>query len=329
MNPVPSDIEHRGTGRWLGLVAAVVSSVALLAAPQNPPTPQPGSPPPQPAAPESPAPAQAAPEAFTLVGAGDIANCGIAGGSGAVATARLLDSIPGTVFTMGDHAYERGTAEEFRDCYGPRWGRFKDRTRPTPGNHDYLTNNGQAYYDYFGDAAGPKGKGYYSYDLGTWHIISLNSTVDASGRSDQMKWLKEDLAAHHTACMLAYWHIPVFSSGPHGQDLREAARMLDAWRVLYQYGVDVVVNGHDHDYERFALQDSDGKPDPKGIREFIVGTGGGGLYEFKRPKPNSEVRNNRSYGVIKFTLRATDYSWDYIPGAGEQFHDSGTAACTP
>jgi 3',5'-cyclic AMP phosphodiesterase CpdA len=231
--------------------------------------------------------------------------------------------------TLGDHAYERGTAEEFRDCYGPRWGRFKDRTRPSPGNHDYLTNNGQAYYDFFGDAAGPKGKGYYSYELGTWHIIALNSTVDASGRSDQMKWLKDDLAAHHTACMLAYWHIPVFSSGPHGQDLREAARMLDVWHVLYQYGVDVVVNGHDHDYERFALQDFDGKPDPKGIREFVVGTGGGGLYEFKRPKPNSEVRNNRSYGVIKFTLRATDYSWDYVPGAGEQFHDSGTAACTP
>jgi hypothetical protein len=307
----------------------VSSSVVLFAAPQAPPA----APPPSAQSPPSPAPA-AAPaatpsDAITLVGAGDIANCGVAGGSGAVATARLLDQIPGTIFTVGDHAYDRGTAEEFRDCYGPRWGRFKDRTRPSPGNHDYLTNGGQPYFDYFGEAAGQNRKGYYSYDLGTWHIISLNSTIDASGRSEQMKWLKDDLAAHHTACMLAYWHIPVFSSGPHGQDLREAAHMLDAWHELYQHGVDVVVNGHDHDYERFALQNADGKPDPKGIREFIVGTGGGGLYEFKRPKPNSEIRNNRSYGVIKFTLRASDYSWDYIPGAGEQFHDSGTAACTP
>jgi 3',5'-cyclic AMP phosphodiesterase CpdA len=325
----PSEIEHRGTGRWLGLVAAVTTSVALLAAPQNPPA----APPPATESPQSPAPATppaaTPPDAVTLVGAGDIANCTIAGGSGAVATGRLLDQIPGTIFTLGDHAYLSGTAEEFRDCYGPRWGRFKDRTRPSPGNHDYLTNNGQAYFEFFGDAAGPKGRGYYSYDLGAWHIISLNSTVDASGRSEQMKWLKEDLAAHHTACMLAYWHIPVFSSGPHGQDLREAAHMLDVWHALYDNGVDVVVNGHDHDYERFAPQDPDGKPTPKGIREFIVGTGGGGLYEFKRPKPNSEIRNNRSYGVIKFTLRASDYSWDYVPGAGEQFHDSGTAACTP
>jgi 3',5'-cyclic AMP phosphodiesterase CpdA len=266
----------------------------------------------------------------TFVGAGDIANCNIAGGMGAIATSRLLDHIEGTIFTLGDHAYDRGTAAEFRDCYGPRWGRFKDRTRPAPGNHDYLTDNAKPYFEFFGDAAGPDRRGYYSYDLGGWHIMSLNSSVDASGRSDQMKWLKEDLAAHHTTCMLAYWHIPVFSSGPHGQDLREAAHMLDVWRVLYQYGVDVVLNGHDHDYERFAPQDPEGKPDPqKGIREFVVGTGGGGLYEFKGPRPNSEVRNNRSYGVIKFTLRATDYTWDYVPGAGEQFHDSGTAACVP
>jgi acid phosphatase type 7 len=247
-----------------------------------------------------------------------------------MATARLLDDIPGPIFTVGDHAYDRGTPEQFRDCYAPRWGRFKDRTHPSPGNHEYLTNNGKGYYDYFGDAAGPDRRGYYSYDLGAWHIISLNSTVDASGRSDQMKWLKDDLAAHHTRCMMAYWHIPVFSSGPHGQDLRESARMQDVWRVLYDYGVDVVVNGHDHDYERFAPQDPKGKADPeKGIREFVVGTGGGGLYEFKQIKPNSEVRNNRSYGVIKFTLRAADYSWEFVPGAGEQFHDSGTAACTP
>ena len=140
---MPSETEHRGTGRWLGLVAAVTTSVALLAAPQNPPaTPPPPVESPQPPAPPTP-PAVTPPDAITLVGAGDIANCNIAGGLGAVATARLLDQIPGTIFTVGDHAYERGTAEEFRDCYEPRWGRFKDRTRPSPGNHDYLTGNGR------------------------------------------------------------------------------------------------------------------------------------------------------------------------------------------
>ena len=304
-------------GRWLGLLAAVTASVALLAAPQNPPA----TPPPPTESPQSPAPATppavTPPEAVTLVGAGDIANCTIAGGSGAVATGRLLDQIPGTIFTLGDHAYLSGTAEEFRDCYGPRWGRFKDRTRPSPGNHDYLTNNAQAYYDFFGDAAGPKGKGYYSYDLGTWHIISLNSTIDASGRSEQMKWLKDDLAAHHTACMLAYWHIPVFSSGPHGQDLREAAHMLDVWHALYDSGVDVVVNGHDHLYERYFPQDPNAIRGPAGITEYIVGTGGAPLYDFGPTAANS-ANKFKTYGVLYFTLR--DVGWDSV------FVEAGTEA---
>ena len=327
MNPVPSESEHRGTGRWLGLVAAVATSVALFAAPQNPPAaPTPPAEPSQSPAPV-PSPAAAPPEAITLVGAGDIANCLIAGGSGAIATARLLDQIPGTIITLGDHAYQSGTAEEFRDCYGPRWGRFKDRTRPSPGNHDYLTNNGQAYFDFFGDAAGPKGRGYYSYDLGPWHIISMNSTVDASGRSEQMKWLKDDLAAHHTTCMLAYWHIPVFSSGPHGQDLREAARMLDVWHVLYENGVDVVINGHDHDYERFAPQDPAGRADDaRGIREFVAGTGGAELRTFPTIRPNSIVRASVAHGVIRFTLHKSSYDWRFISTTGE-FSDSGSGAC--
>ncbi len=264
-----------------------------------------------------------------LVGAGDIANCDLPdSGAGAVATGKLIDSIPGTVFTVGDHAYPSGTADQFRDCYEPRWGKVKSRTRPSPGNHDLLTGNGKPYFDYFGEAAGPDRRGFYSYDLGKWHIVSLNSAIAADNKSKQLEWLRKDLIEHHTTCTLAYWHIPVFSSGPHGADIITSNHMLDVWKVLYQFGADIVVNGHDHDYERFAQQNPGGKPDPKGIREFVVGTGGGGLYQFKQIRPNSEVHDNKSYGVIKFVLGESDYSWEFIPAVG-QFHDSGTGACVP
>ncbi len=268
-----------------------------------------------------------APEPVVLVGAGDIANCEVAGGSGAVATGRLLDQIPGTVFTAGDHAYPAGTSEQFHDCYEPRWGRQKARTRPSPGNHDYLTGRGRPYYDYFGEQAGPDRRGYYSYDLGAWHIISLNSVAPADRRSKQVTWLIDDLQRHRTACTLAYWHVPLFSSGPHGADLRNSAVMLDVWKVLYEFHADVVVNGHDHDYERFALQNPDGKPDPNGIREFVVGTGGGGLYQFRAIRPNSEAHNNRSYGLLKLTLAETGYTWEFMVAAGEPFKDAGSAEC--
>jgi hypothetical protein len=263
-----------------------------------------------------------------LVGAGDIANCEISGGSGALATARVLDQIPGTVFTVGDHAYPSGTAAQLQDCYEPSWGRHKARTRPAPGNHDYLTSNAKPYFDYFGDSAGPERRGYYSYSLGAWHIVSLNSFIAAGSRSPQIEWLRKDLSENRTACTLAYWHIPVFSSGPHGSEVQTSNHMLAAWQVLYEFGADVVVNGHDHDYERFAPQDPKGKVDPsKGIREFVVGTGGGGLYEFRRILRNSEARANRSYGVLKLTLGTADYSWEFVSAAGEPFHDAGTSVC--
>jgi hypothetical protein len=268
-------------------------------------------------------------EPVVFAGAGDIANCQVAGGAGAVATGNLLDRIPGTVFTVGDHAYPSGKADEFRDCYEPRWGRHKVRTRPAPGNHDYLTASGKPYFEYFGDNAGPERRGYYSYTLGSWHVVSLNSSISADRHSRQIKWLRHDLEEHRATCTLAYWHIPVFSSGPHGTQPREASWMLEAWRVLYEFGADVVIGGHDHDYERFAPQDPDGKADPKGIREFVVGTGGGGLYNFRTIKPNSEARSNRSYGVLKLELRSTDYTWEFMVAAGEPFQDSGTGACVP
>jgi Calcineurin-like phosphoesterase len=267
-------------------------------------------------------------ESVVLVGAGDIANCEINGGAGAYATARLLDKISGTVFTVGDHAYPSGTAKEFQDCYDPSWGRHKARTRPAPGNHDYITSNAKGYYDYFGDNAGPDRRGYYSYELGAWHIVSLNSFIAADRRSPQIEWLRRDLKDNRAACTLAYWHVPVFSSGPHGSDRRTSAHMLEAWKVLYEFGADVVINGHDHDYERFAPQDPNGKADPKrGMREFVVGTGGGGIYQFREIRPNSEVRSSRSYGVLKLTLGATSYTWEFVSGAGEPFQDSGTSSC--
>ena len=242
---------------------------------------------------------------------------------GAQATAALLDGIAGTVFTLGDHAYQQGTAEDFRRCYEPTWGRHKARTRPTPGNHDYRTSGGRPYFEYFGAAAGSDQRGYYSFDLGDWHIISLNSSLQRN-LSAQAKWLREDLAAHPVDCVLAYWHAPVYSSGPHTPD----TAMREIWSILYRAGADVVLNGHDHIYERFAPQDDKGKPDAEhGIRAFIAGTGGGGVYKIGKVAPNSEVRDNTAYGVLKLTLAPGRYAWEFVPIPGAKFRDEGAASC--
>jgi hypothetical protein len=266
----------------------------------------------------------AAPAEHVLVGAGDIAKCEILGG--AIATGRLLDKIPGTVFTVGDHAYPDGTEEQIAKCYMPAWGRHKARTRPSPGNHDMHTADGKPYYDYFGENAGPPGLGYYSYDVGEWHIIALNSTIAADKDSPQGRWLADDLKANPRDCIMAYWHAPLFSSGPHADE----RRVLDFWKLLYEAGADIVVNGHDHMYERFAPQAPSGKADPeRGIRQFVVGTGGGGVYKFKRPFPNSEVRDNSTYGVLKLTLGPGRYAWEFVPVTPGGFTDSGTGTCSP
>jgi len=257
-----------------------------------------------------------------LVGAGDIAYCS---DDGDEATASLLDGISGTVFTTGDNAYPDGTAEEFANCYGPSWGRHVERTRPSPGNHDYHTAEAAGYFGYFGSMAGEPGKGYYSYDLGAWHIIVLNSTISVAKGSTQEQWLRADLAAHPVTCTLAYWHYPRFSSGTvHGSD----PSMQPLWQALYDYGADVVLAGHEHNYERFAPQDPSGIADPvRGIRQFVVGTGGRSRYAFGVPIANSEVRNNDTYGVLKLTLHPTSYTWEFIPEAGKTFNDSGEAPC--
>lgn len=257
-----------------------------------------------------------------LVGAGDIAECS---GDADEATAALLDNIPGTVFTTGDNVYENGTEAEFMDCYDLTWGRHKARTYPAPGNHDFNTEGATGYFNYFGPVAGEPGKGYYSYDLGAWHIVVLNSTIQVNAGSEQEQWLRADLAAHPAACTLAYWHYPRFSSGDtHGSSVR----MQPLWQALYDHGADVVLAGHEHNYERFAPQDPLGNADPiRGIRQFVVGTGGRSHYPITTPIANSEVHNADTFGVLKLVLHSDSYSWEFIPEEGETFSDSGTAPC--
>ena len=261
-----------------------------------------------------------------LVGAGDIADCKSL--AGAEATAKLLGQIPGTVMAVGDLAYPDGSKENFV-CYDKTWGLARSRTRPAPGNHEFHSSGATPYFDYFGVLAGDPKTGYYSYDLGAWHIIVLNSECrDVGGceaGSPQGKWLRADLASHPVACTLAYWHKPLFSSGSaHGNDLT----MRPLWDALYEANADVVVNGHDHDYERFAPQTPDGASDPgRGIREFVVGTGGKSHRPFSEPKPNSEVRDATAFGVLKLTLKSKSYDWQFIPEEGKTFTDSGSGAC--
>ncbi len=274
---------------------------------------------------KSPAPSASV---AVLVGAGDISSCDDL--KGAEATAKLLDNIPGTVFADGDLAYPDGTDEQFAKCYAPTWGRFKDRTRPAPGNHEYHSDGASGYVRYFGAAAGDPKRGYYSYDLADWHVVVLNSECDAVGGcgagSTQEQWLRQDLKSHPVKCTLAYWHKPLFSSGAkHGND----PEIKPLWDALYSADVDVVINGHDHDYERFAPQDPAGKADAqRGIREFVVGTGGKNSHRsFSSPKPNSEVRQADTFGVLKLTLRSTGYDWEFVPEAGKTFTDSGNGTC--
>jgi len=265
-----------------------------------------------------------------LVGAGDIASCGLPGDE---ATALLLDDIyfggaQGLVFTAGDNSQESGTPQEFADCYDQSWGRHKDRTRPAAGNHDYLTESASGYFNYFGAAAGESQKGYYSYDLGDWHIVVINSNCPEAGGcgvgSAQEEWLRADLTARPAACTLAYWHHPRFSSGQHGNSTSIQA----IWQALYDLGADVVLAGHDHGYERFAPLDGDGNSDPlNGIRGFVVGTGGASLRGFDDIQPNSEVRNSDTLGVLKLTLHSTSYDWEFVAEAGKTFTDSGSGTC--
>jgi len=271
----------------------------------------------------NPTPSASSASAVVLVGAGDIADCSA---SGDEATATLLDNISGTVFTAGDNAYPDGSATNYTQCYDPSWGRHKARTRPAPGNHDYNTPGATGYFGYFGALAGASGTGYYSYDTGEWHVISLNSNISMAAGSTQEQWLRADLAASSKQCTIAYWHHPRFSSGTqHGSST--SAQPL--WQALYDAGAEIVVSGHEHNYERFAPQTPTGQADPvSGIREFVSGTGGASHYnDLGTPLPNSEVRNGTTWGVLQLTLDAGSYSWQFIPVAGQTFTDAGSGAC--
>jgi hypothetical protein len=261
-----------------------------------------------------------------LVGAGDIATCGASGDS---ATAALLANISGTVFTAGDNAYPSGTLTNYRDCYDPTWGAAFDRTRPAVGNHEYGTSGAAGYFGYFGARGGPTGKGYYAYNLGTWRIYVLNSNCSKVGgcgaSSPQVRWLKSDLAAHPRRCILAYWHHPLFSSGFHGN----TSAVRPFWDALYTARADVVINGHDHDYERFARQAPGGSRSTHGIMEFVAGTGGAERRPFYTLKAHSVSRSSTTFGVLKLTLHASSYDWQFVPEAGHTFTDTGVGkSCT-
>lgn len=267
---------------------------------------------------------KADPDAAILIGAGDIAVCNREDDE---ATAAMIAEMDGTVFTLGDNVYDDATLEEFETCYENSWGRFKDRTYPSVGNHEYWTEGAAGYWEYFGEAAGEAGKGWYSYDLGEWHIIVLNSECEFVGcdaDSEQGQWLKADLEANTSICTLAYWHRPRFSIGG-GFDDRSAY----FWDVLYEHNADLIVNGHDHHYVRFAPQNPAGeRDDERGIRQIIVGTGGAELYGFDSEDgvENVEARNKNTFGIIKLSLSADRYAWEFIPSGG-LFRDSGSEEC--
>jgi hypothetical protein len=231
---------------------------------------------------------------------------------------------------LGDTQYEDGALAKFRASYALSYGRVKAISRPVVGNHEYLTPGAAGYFDYFGSSAGARGNGWYSYDLGEWHLVALNSMCGQVGGcgpdSPQGRWLKADLAAHPNACTLAYWHHPRFSSGKHGS----SASMAPLWQALYQAGAEIVLNGHDHTYERFAPQDPAGAADPaRGIREFVVGTGGSNHYAFTKPAgiANSQVRDADTFGVLELTLGHGGYRWRFLPSSGGTFADSGSGIC--
>lgn len=313
--------------RWLTLSLALI---ALRCQPRAQPTPPPA---------EAPAELSALTGASILIAAGDIAECGSQADE---RTAILVDSllkadsaagVEDRVAALGDNAYPRGAAEDYVRCFTPSWGDSNKSImkviRPTPGNHEHVSEMATPYYVYFGDRAGSPRRGYYSYDLGDWHIVVLNSEMlvnsgfSADETAEQLKWLENDLARNRKTCSLAYWHHPRWSSGWHGSDPR-----IDAfWQPLYNGGVDVILNGHDHHYERFVLLNPAGAPDgARGMAEFVVGTGGGRLRGLTRRAPNSDFRLQGHFGVLKLTLGADQYQWAFLDTEGRVW-DPGAGRC--
>ena len=307
---------------YLDALAGTTPTPTPVPTPSPSPSPSPSpTPVPTPVPTPSPVPSPSPTDgSAVLVGAGDIAGCA---SSGDEATAALLASIQGTVFTAGDNVYDSGTPTEFTNCYNPSWGAVRARTMAAAGNHDWLTAGAAGYFGYFGYA-----KSYYAYNIGAWRAYVLDSDCSQVGGcgvgSAQYNWLVADLATNPKQCALAYWHHPRFSSGQHGS----STSVQPLWQALYDAGAEAVLNGHDHDYERFAPQTPTGSADAtRGITEFVVGTGGKNHYAIGAPIANSIVRNDNTFGVLKLTLSATSYAWQFIPVAGSTFTDSGTATC--
>lgn len=273
-----------------------------------------------------------------LLAAGDIAT---AAGTGDTATAQILRATPGTVATLGDNAYNSGSLADYRKHYDPTWGTEKVRTRPVPGNHEYVVGTtkqyGAGYFDYFGAAAQKANAGSYSYGLGEWRVVALNTgqcygTTEADGTKPRcgpgdpmIRWLESVLATNPKACTLVYAHHPRFSSGEHGN---ATSVTKEIYRLLYKHGAEVYLSGHDHDYERFAPQNPSGaRDDARGVRQFVVGTGGAELYPFGAAKANSQYRNNATFGALKLTLRSGAYDWRFLPTKAGANTDSGSGEC--
>jgi hypothetical protein len=256
------------------------------------------------------------PQTFVIAAAGDIAGTG----TGDDQTAGVLDRLaPSTVLTLGDNAYPDGALSEFQAYYEPTWGRHRSRTRPSPGNHDYHTEGAPGYFTYFGARAPAP---YYSFDLGSWHLVSLNSEISMAASSEQYKWLENDLRSSNASCTLAFWHKPRFTAGRY----EDFTFTTPIWRLLYAAKAEVVLNGHDHNYQRYGLLTPDGAPAPvRGIREFVIGTGGRSLYDVSRD-PRREAAQARVLGVLQLTLRPSGYNWSFVPVSGG-YSDSGSGVC--
>jgi hypothetical protein len=274
-----------------------------------------------------PWPAPVPQDAVRVLAAGDIAGCDWDGDE---LTAQILDRYPADtpILALGDTVQVEGTEDEFTRCFAPNWGRHLAQIRPTVGNHEYLTDDAGPYWTYFGAATGTAEQGYYSYDVGAWHVVVLNAEcwksdeVGCDPGTPQLDWLTADLAAHPNRCTLAYFHVPLFSS------IEGEPRMRPTWEVLDTGGVDLVLNGHKHGYERFAPQDADGRPDPDGMREIVVATGGSPeFYDFGELLPTSEVHATDVHGILQLDLSPTSYRWQFVPAAGTDFTDEGTATC--
>jgi len=259
--------------------------------------------------------AAGSPSEENLVAMGDIGSCKSKADE---QVAALAAELPGTIAMLGDDVYDTGTAANYRTCLEPAWGPMLSRTRPAIGNHDYVGSSSADYLDFFGSSAGADGHAWYSYDLGAWHVVVLDSNcgiVDCSAGSEQLMWLESDLSAHASDCLLAYWHHPRWSSGRHGSQ----PQVQPFWDVLVQAGADVILNGHDHDYEHVAAD---------GVDQFVVGTGGRSLYRFEGSAlPTTVVRHDGSYGVLRLTLGEGSWDWRFLALGTTDFADSGTGDC--